>query len=368
MRFIHTSDFHLHPDAPERMDALRQVVSLANSESADALLIPGDLFDSPEVAGALRVQTRAILESFTGTTVITPGNHDLGAFPPKTDYGDRTILLTTTPYQEYTLRSSDGHEVALFGVPYQEKVTLGQLLAGLTIRDPSQAILLAHGTFEGSWPLTFADEGEEVAYLPIREADLRDRFAYAALGHLHSRVTFDDWQSKEAWGYAGSPVAVTRGEIGPRHAVLVDFEPGIGIRQLTPVRLATDYWETCFVRAAPWEPTDAVIERVRQELSGISAEHDQHRGLRVRVDGWTDGDEGEFRKRIEHEVHQVRAAHRVIECDVAVRTAAIIVSKHPELNDLLVRIRTLGAERGANEATVELAAGLLLEACEKGTA
>ena len=110
MRSIHTSDFHLHPDAPERMDALRQVVSLANSESADALLIPGDLFDSPEVAGALRVQTRAILDSFTGTTVITPGNHDLGAFPPKTDYGDRTILLTTTPYQKYSLRSSDGPE------------------------------------------------------------------------------------------------------------------------------------------------------------------------------------------------------------------------------------------------------------------
>ena len=255
----------------------------------------------------------------------------------------------------------------MFGVPYQDRATLGQALAGLKIDDPLRAVLLAHGTFEGSRTFALAElEGEEDAYFPICESDLKGRFAYAALGHLHTRVTFDRWSADAAWGYAGSPVAVTRGELGPRHAVLVDVEPGVGVRDVRPVRLNTDYWESLIVQAAPWESADAVLDRLRLELAAASSEVDPRRGLRLKVDGWTDDDEAEFRSRVEAELDQVREAHREVGLDVTVRTIALILSERPELVDLLARVRRLGEERQADEETLRTAVGLLVEAAGGG--
>lgn len=367
MRFLQASDFHLRPDAPHRLDALREVVRQANAEEAGVLLIPGDLFDSPEAAEVLRVEVRDILETFDGKTVVIPGNHDLTAFAPEADYGRSTIVLAGLPYSEQIIRDATGDEVRVFGVPYQDRATLGQALAGLKIDDPLRAVLLAHGTFEGSRTFALAElEGEEDAYFPICESDLKGRFAYAALGHLHTRVTFDRWSADAAWGYAGSPVAVTRGELGPRHAVLVDVEPGVGVRDVRPVRLNTDYWESLIVQAAPWESADAVLDRLRLELAAASSEVDPRRGLRLKVDGWTDDDEAEFRSRVEAELDQVREAHREVGLDVTVRTIALILSERPELVDLLARVRRLGEERQADEETLRTAVGLLVEAAGGG--
>ncbi len=362
MRFIQSSDFHLRPDAPQRLEALREVVGHATEQSADALLIPGDLFDTPEAAGPLRPQVRSILESFSGTTVITPGNHDATAFPPQADWGRRTVVLAATPFQEHVLRTPGGEEARIFGAPYQERTTLGQVLAGLEIKDPLRTVGLAHGTFEGSWHTSIADEGDEAAYLPIRDEDLRGRFAYAALGHLHSRVTFDDWQPGEAWGYAGSPVSVTRGELGPRHAVLVEFEPGTGVRSIERLRLRTSYWESVAVNAAPWETAGDAIDRLRRTLAEASAPEDPHRGLRVTVQGWIEGDETEFRDGVQQEVDRLAAAHREIDLEVTVRTISSVLTQRPEIEDLLERLRRLGRERGADEATVQMAAGMVVGA------
>ena len=57
-RLLHTADVHLRADAPERLDALRECLVLAESTAVDVVTIGGDLFDSPEDAEALRPTLR----------------------------------------------------------------------------------------------------------------------------------------------------------------------------------------------------------------------------------------------------------------------------------------------------------------------
>ncbi|MHC5112923.1 MAG: metallophosphoesterase family protein [Planctomycetota bacterium] len=357
---MQSSDFHLHPDAPERLDALRQVVDIARRESADALLIPGDLFDTNDAATHLRPDVRTFLESFDGETVIIPGNHDLTAFPPEADYGRRTTVLARAPYEEHALRTEAGDEVVVIGAPYQGGTTLAQVLAGIEVVHPAATVLLAHGTYIGGW--TLADEGDEDAYLPIRVDDLAGRFVYAAIGHVHARPTFDDWSADRAWGYAGSPIAITRGERGPRHAVLVDLDPGAGVRDVRTLRLDTSYWEEIEVALPPWETASDAVRNVTAALEAASGEPDRGRGLLARVHGWTDGSETDLRHDLERLLGRFETAHRVVELQLGVRTIRTFLDERPELEDILARVRRLGAEEAEDEEVIRRAAAHVIEA------
>ena len=59
MRFLQASDFHLHPEYPERLHALVEVLDRAAEERVDTVLVPGDLFDRPAAGDALRAELGA---------------------------------------------------------------------------------------------------------------------------------------------------------------------------------------------------------------------------------------------------------------------------------------------------------------------
>ncbi len=369
MRFFQASDFHLRPDRPERLDALREVIARASETGAHALLIPGDLFDDPASADALRPEVRRLLEEFPGSVLLLPGNHDpapadgASAFPNGADYGRRTIVLTRVPWCEHTLRVDGEEPVRLVGAPYRGDTTLGRDLAGLDT-DPLRSVLLAHGTLRAAWLERLRpSEGDESAYYPIREQDLRGRFAYAALGHIHDRATFDDWTAESAWGYSGSPVAVTRGEIGRRHAVGVEFRAGEGVLAVERVPLDTAHWaEPLEASVAPWLPAAEVVEELIGRIEKISETADAHRGLRVRLRGWMDADETRVREKLDVVLREVGARHRTIELQLDVRTVTDVLARHEWLPDLHERMRRLAAEQGLDDEILVRATGFLIEA------
>ncbi len=375
VRFVQASDFHLHPDQPERLDALGAVVRVATAEHADFLLIPGDLFDAPEVSDPLRGRVRAILEAFAGTTIVVPGNHDLDprdpartAFPAGSDYGRRTVVLATPPYEVREPSDHATSSVRIVGVPYHAGSTLGRDLAGLEA-DPLRTVLLAHGTLHaGRLESLVGGEGQESAYYPIVERDLRGRFAYAALGHVHARATFDEWTADAAWGYAGSPIAITRGELGRRHAVVVDFVPGHGVRDVRRIPLGTPYWSEYTATLLPWDDVDALIHRLAESLPAPDEPCDSDRGLRIRVDGYLDGDETDLRDRLERMAHEVETRFRRVEVDVRdTITVRAVVEQRPWLADLLVRLRRRAESEGTPEHVVRRAAGLLVAAARESS-
>jgi len=63
MKILHTSDTHLRFDAPERIDALRNILTIGTQEGIDLLVISGDMFDDHEAAERLRPQLREILSN-----------------------------------------------------------------------------------------------------------------------------------------------------------------------------------------------------------------------------------------------------------------------------------------------------------------
>jgi len=373
VRFVQASDFHLHPDRPERLAALAAVVRVATTERADFLLIPGDLFDAPEASDPLRGSVRSLLEAFDGTTIVVPGNHDLdprdparSAFPAGSDYGRRTIVLAKPPYEIRDAHRAGSSGLRIVGVPYRSGSTLGRDLAGLET-ESLHTVLLAHGTLQLAGLEWLAEtEGQESAYYPIVERDLRGRFAYAALGHLHARATFDAWTADAAWGYAGSPIAITRGELGRRHAVVVDFVPGRGVDDLRRIPLETPYWTECAETLLPWDDVDALVRRVTEGLAATSDPSDADRGIRIRVDGYVDGDEADLRERLETLARSAQARFRRVEIDVSgAITVRAVVEHHPWLAELLARLHRRAKREGTSQAVVRRAAGLLVAAARE---
>jgi DNA repair exonuclease SbcCD nuclease subunit len=368
MRFLQSSDFHLDPDHPERLEALAEVVRRAAEERADALLIAGDLFDAAPAAEPLRAEVRRRLESFDGPVLIVPGNHDLvpagqSAFPVGADYGRRTVVLRAAPWERHLLTDSCGAEIAVVGVPFRPGGTLGRDLATLTC-DPLHTVLLAHGTLQADWIAALGSgEGHEPgAYYPIRRRDLEGRFAYAALGHFHGGVAFHDWTARAAWGYAGSAASITRGERGPRHAVLVEFTAGSGVSAIHPIRLDTPYWEECEIVGSPAEDGSALASRLRAKAADRFAHRDPRRRLRLLVRGWIDGDEVTARRALERARDAIAPLHADVELDFGVRAASHLLEAQPWLGDLLERARRIAAERGHGSETLARATDLLIEA------
>jgi len=374
MRFLQASDFHLHPDFPERLAALAEVVRVAAVEGADLLLVPGDLFDAPEASDPLRGAVRSSLEAFAGTTIVTPGNHDLdprdaarSAFPTGADHGRRTVVLTGTPYTIHDVDDGSGAGLQIVGVPYRTGSTLGRDLAGLEF-DPLRTVLMAHGTLRQGRLALAETEGLEAAYYPILEADLHARFAYAALGHVHARATFESWTATTAWGYSGSAIAIKRGEIGRRHAVLVDFVPGEGVREVRRIPLATPYWTECRETVLPWDDVDSVLRRIAERVTATGSHVDPCHGIRIRVDGYLDGAETDLRQRTEEIAAAVAPNFRRVEVDVSETiTVAVLVERHPWLAELLERLHQRSARDGLAAETVRRAAGLLVGAAREGS-
>lgn len=280
IRWLQTSDVHLRADRPERRRALELVFDAARHESADAILIAGDLFDRSNDAITERAAVRELIEGFAPRPVVlVPGNHDVDAYDAASDFGANAVVLTERPYGRAVVCGAE-----VIGLPYQQGRTAVECLTGLQC-EPRHSVLLAHVTVMDAVTGSFAGEGEDGAYMPIALADVLRRFSYAALGHLHSGRHLVRREGERLVAYAGSPVATSRREIGPRGALLVDFEPGVGVLSHALLPLAVPYYERVEVSCVPGGEEDAIARLARQaaaqkrpgvqvlaRLSGVSIE------------------------------------------------------------------------------------------------
>jgi len=258
VRFLQTSDVHLRADRPERRRALELVFDAVSAHAADALIIAGDLFDRSTDAVGERARVRELVESIAPRPVVLlPGNHDLDAFGSGTDFGANAVVLADVPYVRASVCGVD-----VVGLPYQQGRTVTECLTGLTA-DPLRTALIAHATVTDAIG-AFAGEGEDGAYMPVMVADLFQRFSYAALGHLHSGRNLVRRDRERLVAYAGSPVATSRREIGPRAVLLVDFEPGAGVAAHQIVPLGVPYYERTEVTCTPGGEAAAIDRLARQ--------------------------------------------------------------------------------------------------------
>ncbi|GAA4738463.1 exonuclease SbcCD subunit D [Amnibacterium soli] len=257
MRLLHTSDWHIGRTfhGSSTLDALRGVLlelaAAVRREHVDVVLVAGDVFDSATpAAAAFELFEEAVLaiRAAGATVVMTSGNHDsaarLGHQAPFAAAGG-VHVVTRAEALETPVRLEDEHgAVDVFGIPYLEPLIVGgrthaealqaamdRVRTAVAARG-NRAVVLAH-CFASAGVVPQAAGGErditagglDVVPAAVFDGTEEAPIAYAALGHLHSRMRL-----AEHVRYAGAPLHYSFGETSPlRGAWLVDLDAnGLG--------------------------------------------------------------------------------------------------------------------------------------------
>jgi exonuclease SbcD len=292
MRILHTADWHLRAESPDRLRVLEVLRDVLDRESVDVLLIAGDLFDSPQAAHRLRPDLRRYFESLQRPVLLIPGNHDEEAFLEGIDLGQNVRLLGTEPVEL---------EGVLFdGLWFRRSQRAVRELDRIQARWSGDApvVLLAHVSFyqrTPRWHNRDLVEHEGLAPgqdCPLLAEDLADReIAYLALGHWHQYAATRAGLIPVV--YPGTPVPLGESELGPRYVVLLEPTPS-GPFSFRPLPLQ-GVPEIRSVRRFIWGDEAPALEQLEQLLAG----GEPHVRLRVRLEGYLSGSEKAFRARLE---------------------------------------------------------------------
>lgn len=201
LKLLHTADLHLGMTfktrsyteelrrqlIEARFESLEKLVSLAEEEQCQLLILAGDLFHRVNIAAADISRAVSILKRFSGITALLPGNHDY--YEPHSplwgslkELASEDIILLTEQ-RPYPL-DEHGIEAALYPAPCDGKHSAENRLAwiGRLENRPKATwhIGVAHGTVRGISP-DFNDQ-----YFPMEEAGLTAcRLDHWCLGHTH---------------------------------------------------------------------------------------------------------------------------------------------------------------------------------------
>lgn len=259
MKFLHTSDWHIgktlkgHSRLGEQAEVLKEIVDIAACENVDAVLIPGDLYEtSAPSAEAQRLVVHALIAlRKTGAEVIAmAGNHDhagtFEAYRPlmaaagihllgqvrQADNGGvvsfaakstgEPVNVAVLPFltTRYAVRAAEllTQTPAEHAGAYDQQIRdmIDHLKSGFT--DDAVNILMAHLTVTGG----LLGGGERTAqtifdyYVPATAFGTEPH--YVALGHLHRR---QEMPAACPVHYSGSPIAVDFGEEENANVVLL---------------------------------------------------------------------------------------------------------------------------------------------------
>ncbi|OBG23480.1 exonuclease sbcCD subunit D [Mycolicibacterium celeriflavum] len=259
MKFLHTSDWHVgktlkgQSRLDEQVQVLNEIVEIARREDVDAVLIPGDLYEtSSPTAEAQRLVVHTLIEfQKTGAQVITmAGNHDhaatFDAYRPLMAIGGIHVLGQVRPVHDGGVVSFDakstGERVNVAVLPFlttRYAVRAAQLLTQTSsehsgaydqqVRDmirhlqsgfTSGAVnlMMAHLTITHGKRGGGEREAQTIFDYHVPATAFGNEPHYVALGHLHRRQVMD---AACPVHYSGSPIAVDFGEESNRSVVLV---------------------------------------------------------------------------------------------------------------------------------------------------
>lgn len=276
MRILHTADVHIKDVEDLRWLALCQIIHTCRVEKVDFLVISGDLFDNRAKARQLRPKIRELFSGNPFHTILVPGNHDAEAYPEGTFLGDTVTII------DNLLKPLEFHGVFFWGFPYKdllEEEVLAYLHHAASIA-PANAthILLFHGELldiTGTWD----HYGEETRkrYLPVKLAYFQTLpWHYILAGHFHSNFDVHQFRKSGYFVYPGSPVSITRREVGLRKVNLFDIGSAPA-----PYPLETPYFEKIELHLTPFQK-----ENPLQLLARRLEPFPEHAHLLLEIDGY----------------------------------------------------------------------------------
>lgn len=277
-RILHVADMHLDSSFAARLDAktaqlrrseqrsvFSKIIKLAR-DSADVLLISGDLFDSENISDeTVNFLKRKFAEIPDVAIFIAAGNHDPytpGSVYAKENFGSNVTVFSTrgeyVDIDELKLRicgasfgNEDGGSVPnIFSMPKSEEYT---------------NIAVVHGNVRGG--------ASDDKYNPIMPADIENSgFEYVALGHVHTFSEINK-SGKTFWAYPGIPEP--RGfdecaENGRYGVILIDcLEDGLKFEFKEVYERG--YHELEIKLDSDVNDSETIVELISQKLSDFSS-------------------------------------------------------------------------------------------------
>jgi DNA repair exonuclease SbcCD nuclease subunit len=266
MKILHTADIHLREYGDDRWKTLQKLIEIGKKENVEIFVISGDLFDKGIDAETLRPKIREIFSNTGFKIILLPGNHDNESYKSGMYFGEDTIILTNLnePFEYKDLKIWG---LAFESIEGEEILDKLHLLANNLTTD-KRNILLYHGELLDSFfsRKDLGDEGEG-RYMPVKLSYFKDlNVDYVLAGHFHSK--FDMWKLENGgyFVYPGSPISITKREIGQRKVNL--FEVGKPPQEYP---LDTPYFEEVVIEFDPFIEKNPV-EIVRERLGRVHPE------------------------------------------------------------------------------------------------
>lgn len=214
LSIVHLADLHLGASysflpptkataaRESQFSTLQRAVEYANTQFANAILIAGDLFDSPKPSSEIVTRAFSILAGANCCVLIAPGNHD--------------YLCADSPY----LTAQRPERVFVFTSPTLTSFPIGDraLVWGAAFCDQSASIPLEADLAEDrpNLCLVHSDLKTQSGYNPLTAADFKaSGFTYAALGHNHQYSGMRR-AGNTIYACPGSPCGVGADDIGPK--------------------------------------------------------------------------------------------------------------------------------------------------------
>lgn len=305
VKILHTADFHLKEYGDDRWMTLQRLIELGKKESVEIFVVSGDLFDKGINAENLRPKIREVFSNTGFRIVLIPGNHDKDSYRSEMWFGEDVVILTNlkVPFEYQAVR--------IWGMPFEpiegERVFHNLRSIEDKLSTAKRNILLYHGELlDASFSRgDFGDEGEE-RYMPVKLSYFKDlKIDYVLAGHFHSHANSWKLGNGGYFVYPGSPISITRREIGQRKANI--FETGQPPKEYL---LDTPHFEEIVIEFDPFrdkKPIEIVKERFR----------DLHKEARIilNVRGFLDGKViGMEEKELVEKIKRIAAERCAVEC------------------------------------------------------
>jgi DNA repair exonuclease SbcCD nuclease subunit len=250
----------------EQRRALERFAGAVRERRPDAVLMPGDLFDSGEPSvDDLNFLINTVNAMGPTAVFLAPGNHD--GYAPSSAFNPHSALYQSRgggPKWAGHVHIFTGEAFQAVPVPHHGEVTVTgaayhrhfpesrRALAELApAPEAGVHILLFHGSL-----LDYPRPGAEPQVLPFTTEELeRAGYAYAAVGHYHHGGPIVGSQGSVLGAYAGAPFAASLADEGVGTWLEVELVPG---QPLAQEALA---WHRCDERS---------VRRVEMDVSGLT--------------------------------------------------------------------------------------------------
>lgn len=289
-RFVHSADLHLdsqfgvlsaeYPELEEILrkstfDAYERIVELCITESVDALLVAGDVFDSADnsLSAQLKFNDGLVRLSEHGIkSFVCHGNHDpLDGWQAELDWPPGAHQFGAEP-QTFPLRDDDPNSPLVTGISYPTQ----EVQENLVSRFPKPVI------GRTSIGLIHANVGANAGhknYAPCTVADLvASEYDYWALGHVHTRnVLRSPDDGSPVIVYPGNSQGRHRNEQGARGVYVVDMDghgtvTNLKFRETDVLRWHTLHQPIDDLRTEQ-DLIDVLVDEIRSAIDAANAKH-----------------------------------------------------------------------------------------------